>query len=109
NRRWIIDNADLSLDSAALYEQPHKLLEDRVKPVRDQNRDHWLQQNWWRPQRMRREMRRAISSLNRFVVTQTTSKHRIFAWLCPPVLPDHKLIVFAHQDDCFFGILHSRP
>ncbi len=108
-RRWIMDNADLSLDSAALYEKPHKLVQDRVKPVRDQNRDDWLRQNWWRPQRMRREMRRAIAPLSRFLVTQTTSKHRIFVWLGPPVLPDHKLIVFARQDDCFFGILHSSP
>ena|SRR5579862_3772792 len=26
----------------------------------------------------------------------------------PPELPDHQLIVFARQDDYFFGVLHSR-
>ncbi|MFL5760263.1 MAG: type IIL restriction-modification enzyme MmeI [Xanthobacteraceae bacterium] len=29
-------------------------------------------------------------------------------WLDPTVLPDHALIVFARQDDYFFGVLHSR-
>jgi hypothetical protein len=106
--RWIIDNADLSLESAALYEKPHELVVERVKPARDANRDKSLRNNWWRPQRMRPEMRRGIALLDRFIVTPTTSKYRVFAWLRHPVLPDHKLIVFARQDDYLFGILHSK-
>jgi type II restriction/modification system DNA methylase subunit YeeA len=106
--RWIIDNADSTLEAAALYEAPHRLVVQRVKPKRDKNRDKWLRENWWRPQRMRAEMRRNIAPLNRFIVTATTSKHRIFLWLKPPTLPDHKLVVFARDDDYFFGVLHSR-
>jgi type II restriction/modification system DNA methylase subunit YeeA len=106
--RWIVDTAGLDLASAALYEAPHALLVDRVKPKRDKNRDPWLRANWWRPQRMRPEMRRSVSALYRFFVTPTTSKHRAFAWMGPPVLPDHQLIVFARCDDYFFGVLHSR-
>ena len=53
-------------------------------------------------------MRRGIAPLDRFIVTPTTSKHRVFAWLRHPVLPDHKLIVFVRQDDYCFGILHSQ-
>ena len=33
--------------------------------------------------------------LARFLVTTTTSKHRVFVWLRTPTLPDHQLIVFA--------------
>jgi hypothetical protein len=29
-------------------------------------------------------------------------------WLKTPALPDHQLIVFAHSDDYFFGLVHSR-
>jgi hypothetical protein len=36
------------------------------------------------------------------------AKHRIFVWLDQGVLPDHQLIVFARDDDCVFGVLHSR-
>jgi hypothetical protein len=53
-------------------------------------------------------MRRGIARLERFIVTPTTSKHRLFAWLRHPVLPDHKLIVFTRQDDYLFGVLHSK-
>src|SRR5438552_3885845 len=57
---------------------------------------------------MRPEMRRATEHLPRFLVTTTTSKHRVFVWLQPPTLPDHQLIVFASSEDFFFGVLHSR-
>lgn len=107
-QRWIIDNADLSLAQASLYETPHHLVQLRVKPGRDSNRDKWLRENWWRPQRMRPEMRAAVAPLARFFVTPTTSKHRVFVWLPPAVLPDHQLIVFAREDDYSFGVLHSR-
>src|SRR5690606_32626497 len=36
------------------------------------------------------------------------SKHRLFKWFEPQVLPDHQLIVFSRGDDYFFGVLHSR-
>jgi type II restriction/modification system DNA methylase subunit YeeA len=98
----------LDLTSAALYGAPHRIVVERVKPKRDANRDTWLRTNWWRPQRMRPDMRRAIAPFGRFIVTATTSKHRIFRWLFPPTLPDHKLVVFARDDDYFFGVLHSR-
>ena len=106
--RWIIDTADLSLAALQLYRKPYNIIVARVKPHRDNNRDKWLRVNWWRPQRMRPEMRTRIRSLERFLVTTTTSKHRIFVWLQHPVLPDHQLIVFAREDDYFMGLLQSR-
>ena len=53
-------------------------------------------------------MRRALAGLSRFVATPRVAKHRIFCWLDAAVLPDTRLIVFAREDDTFFGILHSR-
>jgi len=108
SNRWIIDNANLTLAQAEAYTKPHAIVVARVKPHRDANRDKWLRENWWRPQRMRPEMRERIGGLERFLVTTTTSKHRLFLWLRNPVLPDHQLIVFARADDYFFGVLQSR-
>lgn len=53
-------------------------------------------------------MRKAIVKNNRFLVTPTVSKHRIFAWWTKPTLPDHQLVAFGRADDYFFGVLHSR-
>ena len=53
-------------------------------------------------------MRQAIASLARYVVTSAVAKHRIFAWQPRGTLPHHQLLVFAREDDYFFGVLHSR-
>jgi type II restriction/modification system DNA methylase subunit YeeA len=36
------------------------------------------------------------------------AKHRLFAWIDGNTLPDSQIIVFARQDDYFFGVLQSR-
>jgi len=106
--RWIVDFGDMPVDVAVKYGEPFRIVVERVKPLRDKNRDKWLRENWWRPQRMRPEMRAAIAGLDRFAITTTTSKHRIFLWLTHPLLPDHQLIVFGTDSDSLFGFLHSR-
>ena len=53
-------------------------------------------------------MRRAFEGLSRFLATPRLTKHRLFAWLPTATLPDSQLIVFARDDDYFFGVLHSR-
>jgi len=85
-RRWIIDSGDLTSAAFADYERPFSLVQKRVKPERDANRNKWLRENWWRPQRMRPEMQHAVAPLPRFLVTPTTAKHRLFLWLASPTL-----------------------
>ncbi len=103
---WIIDfGAGMTINEAALYEAPFEYVKSHVKPKRDASRSKI--QQWWRHERPREDMRTALRGLARFVVTPTTSKHRLFVWMDAITLPDHQLIVFAHDDDYFFGALHS--
>jgi type II restriction/modification system DNA methylase subunit YeeA len=53
-------------------------------------------------------MRMAFEPLARYIGTSMVAKHRFFCWLDVEVLPANLLIVFARQDDYFFGVLHSR-
>jgi hypothetical protein len=53
-------------------------------------------------------MRIALAKLKRFIATPRVSKYRAFVWLDQAVLPDCQLIVFARDDDYFFGLLHSH-
>ena len=46
--------------------------------------------------------------LSRFIVTPEVAKHRVFAYMVPPIVPDKNLTVIARADDTTFGILHSR-
>ena len=104
---WIIDfGVDLPLSEAALYEAPFEYVNEHVRPVREGSRSKVGK--WWLHERPRPEMRQALDGLSRYLVTPTTAKHRLFAWLSADVLPDHALIAVARDDDYTFGVLHSR-
>ncbi len=103
---WIIDFGNMTLEQAALYESPFEYVNTQVRPEREKSRSKVS--DWWIHERPRFEMRQAIQGLERFIVTPTTSKHRLFAWLGAEVLPHNALIAIARDDDCTFGVLHSR-
>jgi len=54
-------------------------------------------------------MRDALAGLNRFAATPAVAKHRIFVWVRPEVLCNQGTLVYAREDDYFFGVLQSRP
>src|SRR2546421_136624 len=94
---------------ADVYEAPFEYIRSHVRPVRATARSgDRTGVPWWIHQRPRPDMRSGIETLSRFIATPTVSKHRLFVWLTAPTLPDHQLIIFARDDDYFFGVLHSR-
>jgi type II restriction/modification system DNA methylase subunit YeeA len=104
---WVIDfNGFGSLGEVAIFESPLRLVEEQVKSARTSYRTGG--KRFWRFERHRPAMRKAIEKHARFLGTTTVSKFRPFVWLDAPVLPDHQLIVFARSDDYFLGVLHSR-
>nr|ART38035.1 F103 [uncultured bacterium] len=105
---WIIDFGTRTQDEAALYEAPFKHVLDAVKPARDLVRNDLERARWWLHGRSAPDLRQAIAGLPRFIVTPRVAKHRLFAWLQPPVIVDGQLVVIARDDDITFGILHSR-
>ena len=64
--------------------------------------------NWWLLGKPRPELRRAIASLNRFIATVETTKHRLFQFLDADTLPDNMLVATASNDAFVLGILSSR-
>ena len=106
---WIIDfGVQMDEYEASQYETPFEYVKERVYPIRITNRRPAYAKRWWRHGEARPGMRTALKGLTRFIVTSRVAKHRVFAWLSPPALPDHKLCVLARDDDFFFGVLHSR-
>ena len=108
-RMWIIDfPPGMKEDEAVFYEQPYEYIRRHVQPKRADNKRAVYRDRWWIHAEARPEMRIALAKRDRFIATPTVSKHRVFVWLPPETLPDHQLIVFARDDDWFFGVLHSR-
>ena len=106
---WIVDFGwTMSEAEAAFYAAPFAYLTEHVRPERAKNRREAYARNWWRHVEPRPGMVEALCPLRRFIVTPTVAKHRLFAWMAHPTLPDHQLIAIARDDDTTFGILHSR-
>ena len=109
DRRWVIAfNPADTFAKAALYEQPFKIVEEKVKPVREKNHRKMYRLNWWIHGEARTAMQRKLAELPRFLVTPRVSKHRVFVWMTPECLPSDATVAFAVADDYFFGVLHSR-
>jgi type II restriction/modification system DNA methylase subunit YeeA len=107
--RWIVDFGwEISESQASLYEAPFRHVLLHVKPERIQNRREAYALNWWRHVEPRPGLLNKIRSISRFIATPRVSKHRLFVWLPPVVLPDSAIIVTTRDDDTTFGILHSR-
>jgi type II restriction/modification system DNA methylase subunit YeeA len=106
---WIIDfPPNTPLEKAAGYAAPFAYSETNIKPEREKNKRAVYRERWWIHAEPRPEMRANLVKCDRFVVTPTVSKHRIFDWQKHPFLPDQQLIAFARSDDYFFGIVNSR-
>jgi len=109
-RMWIIDfPPGMSERDAALYEAPFEHAKEHVKPMRAVAKSgDATGVPWWIHQRPRPDMRQAIGRFDRYIGTPRVTKYRFFVWLTPNVLPDAQLILFARDDDYFFGVLHSH-
>jgi type II restriction/modification system DNA methylase subunit YeeA len=105
---WIVDfGVSTSIEEAALYEAPFEYVKQHVQPVRAGNNRASYAERWWLHVEPRPELRKSLAGLHRFFGTPRVTKHRLFAWLPQGTLPDSQVIVFARDDDYFFGILHS--
>ena len=106
--KYIIDfSVNLPLRAAEEYELPFEHVRKAVRPLRMKNNRAAYRERWWSHVEPRPAMRSALRPLDRFIVTPTVSKHRVFAWIHRPVVPDHQLIVIARDDWYTFGVLQS--
>lgn len=106
---WTIDFGLLDLETAVQFEAPFEYVKQHVYPVRMQGRRARYAGNWWQYGRPRPNMRRSLAGKTRYIATARHTRHRIFVWVEPDVLCNDSTIVFARDDDYFFGVLHSRP
>ena len=107
--KWVVDFGWVMSESdAALYEEPFRWIQERVYPLRQQNRRKTRLRHWWRHHEPPRAMWQALADRSRYIVTPRVAKHRLFVWSDVRICPDSATIAIARDDDTTFGILHSR-
>ncbi len=106
---WIIDfGAFMPLVQAAEYEVPFEYIRNHVYPVRKDLRRDNHRKYWWIHAESRPGMRQALMGKSRYIVTPRVSKHRVFIWVGPEIIPDSAVVAIAREDDYAFGVLHSK-
>jgi hypothetical protein len=106
---WVIDfGVDTTLDQAALYEGPFEYVRRVVYPERKNRSEKRQREFWWLHARPSPRYRSILTTQRRYIASPAVAKHRLFVWLDNRVLANHSLLVFARDDDYFFGVLHSR-
>ncbi|MBJ7417226.1 MAG: class I SAM-dependent DNA methyltransferase [Niveispirillum sp.] len=63
---------------------------------------------WWQFAKPRQNLRPAIFSIPRYIVTCRTSKHRVFQYIPRDYMPDAKIVAIGLSDSLHVGILSSR-
>lgn len=107
--KWVIDfGVKTPIERASFYEGPFRYAEENIKPIRVGKREERANDKWWIHQRSRPDMREKLEGLERYICTPRVSKYRVFVWLDKTVLPDSAVVAIAKDDDCTFGILHSK-
>lgn len=105
---WLIDfGVDMDEKQAMLFEAPYKHLKAKIASA-GKRREKAAQGTWWRHQRSRPQMRKALAPLTRWLATPEVSKHRVFAWMSPAMLPSGSVYAIAREDDFAFGLLQSK-
>jgi len=106
---WIIFfDGKSSLEQAAQYAAPFRIVDERVRPYRFSKGNPDLEKHWWRLWRHRPDLFKAARALDRMIVTPRVAVHRLFVWRSTSVVPDSATVAIARDDDTAFGILHSR-
>ena len=102
--RWVIDFGEVETEEAAAhFAQPYEYLKlANVDEPKRQGR------TWWRFRRSGEQIRAALRSHERLIVTPRVSKHRFFCWMSPLVFPDSRIAVVLRSDATTFGVLESK-
>lgn len=93
---------------AADYPACLAIVQEKVKPERDEQEDEGGRRLWWRFLRPRAELYSVIGDIEQVVVIAQTSKTQspVLAAKC---VCDQKLVVFATDDVAICGLLASSP
>ena len=93
--RYIIDFYDRSLEKAEEWPALLKIVQEKVKPIRDRANRDAHRKYWWQHGEKRPALREAISGLERVLVISRVSQYTVFAFLKTGIVFSERLAVFA--------------
>jgi hypothetical protein len=106
--RWCIDFGYMTFEEAARFPRALQYLEANVRLERMRNAHSPTREYWWRFGAPRREMRKALLGLDRFIAVPNHAKRYLTAWQPAIVLAGNAASVLASGEDYVMGVMTSR-
>ena len=105
----VIDLYPLSIKEVrARFPKVYQHVVERVKLSRDENNRKTYRENWWIFGEPRSGLRPVLKSLDRYIATVETSKHRYFQFLDANIRPDNMLVCIGSDAASLLAALSSR-
>ena len=105
--RSIINFRNWPLERAQEYREPFSIVEGKVKPDREKQKDNGGREFWWRFLRPRMEMVSRIHNLSRCFVAARTTKHLNFSAIPTDYVYSDALYVFCTDRWDLFAVTQS--
>lgn len=106
--RFMIDFTTKSLDEARAWPELMRIIEEKVRPVRERDKRGTYKTYWWRPGESGGALYGALNGLSRCLVTSCHTKHLTFSFQDTSIFFSHGLYVFALEQFGAFATLQSR-
>jgi hypothetical protein len=103
--RWVINFFDWPMEKARSYGDCFSIVEAKVKPERARNKRKTRRERWWLYAESAPALYRAVSTLERVLVTTQVSKTQQPTFVTPGQVYDQRLVVFSYSDFFHFGVL----
>jgi len=106
--RYVISFGQMDLAEAEKWPDLIRIVREKVKPQRDQDKRDVRRKYWWRFGEVAPALYTAIAPLKRCLVTARVTKHLCFSFQPTNRILNEKLYVFPLDDFTAFGVLQSR-
>jgi hypothetical protein len=109
-REWLRDGIlpnDYPEPVAADFPNCLEIVEEKVKPEREQNRRKIRRERWWQFAERADDLYTTIGGMNRVLVRAQVSKHQQFAFVSTRIVLDQKLVCVAFATPGDFALLQS--
>jgi hypothetical protein len=105
--RSIINFHNWSLEKSNSFRDCFKIIEERVKPVREKNKDKRRREIWWQFSRPTIELYNAIKNKNKVLVHTRVTKTHAFEFVPRDQVFSDALVVFDTESYTQFSVLQS--
>lgn len=127
--RFCIDFTGLSIIEASTFKEPFKIIEERVKPIKEKAAKKQITENetilkrdpnskvnkhhisfynkWWQLSYGRKDLLDNLKKIKKYIACSGVSKRNIFEFVSSEIIPNAAIFAFCFEDDYSFGIIQS--